>query len=64
MTTVRVKDLLPPQPGPLTFVELGEILLREYGPEQIESGYSTTDPEWVGRYGIQYGDIEPDGSLT
>jgi len=48
----------------LTFVELGNIMLREAGAEACQAGYGTTDPEWVGRYAIQFGDINPDGTLN
>ena len=48
----------------LTFVELGEILLRECGLDACRDGYGTTDVEWVGRYGLEYGDIRPDGELN
>lgn len=63
MTTL-LKNLLPRQPGPLSFVDLGLILLNEHGHESVKSGYGTTDPEWVGRYGLIYNDIDPDGTLT
>lgn len=45
-------------------VELGEIMLREAGEQACRDGYGTTDPEWVGRYALQYGDINPDGTLN
>lgn len=48
----------------MTYEELGKILLEEAGEEACQEGYGTTDPEWVGRYGIQYGDINRDGSLN
>ena len=48
----------------LAYEELGQILLREAGPEACRSGYGTTDPEWVGRYGLMYGDIRPGGVLN
>ena len=51
-------------PGGLTFVELGNILLRDIPEAELLSGYGTLDPEWVGRYGIDYGDINPDGTLN
>lgn len=57
----------PDAPG-LTEAErhrrLGAIMLREVGPSVCEAGYGTTDPEWVGRYALGYGDIEQDGTLT
>lgn len=48
----------------LSYVELGNIMLREAGAAACQSGYGTTDPEWVGRYALQYGDIRPDGTLN
>ena len=45
-------------------IELGNILLAEAGVEACRSGYATTDPEWVGRYGYGYGDINLDGSVN
>lgn len=45
-------------------IELGNILLAEAGPDACEAGYGTTDPEWVGRYGIEYCDINADGSVN
>ena len=43
---------------------LGEIVLREAGEAACQSGYLTTDPEWVGRYALQYGDIDDNGTLS
>lgn len=48
----------------LTNVQLGEIMLKEAGPEACQDGYQTTDPEWVGRYALMYQDINPDGTLN
>lgn len=45
-------------------VSLGKIVLREVGEELTRKAYGTTDPEWVGRYALQYGDITPNGNLT
>lgn len=47
-----------------SYEELGEIMLKEAGREACQAGYGTTDPEWVGRYAIDYGDIRPDGTLN
>lgn len=44
--------------------ELGRRLLAVHGDELCMSGYATIEPEWVGRYGRGYGDIEVDGTLT
>lgn len=48
----------------LSYVELGNIVLQAAGPEACQAGYGTTDPEWVGRYALQYRDINPDGTLN
>ena len=48
----------------LSYTELGNIMLKEAGAEACQSGYQTVDPEWVGRYALQYGDINPDGTLN
>ena len=48
----------------LSFTELGQIMLKEAGEAACQSGYGTTDPEWVGRYALEYGDIHTDGTLT
>lgn len=47
-----------------TYIELGQIMLREAGEDACLSGYETTDPEWVGRLALAYGDINPDGTLN
>jgi hypothetical protein len=46
------------------FIELGNIMLREAGPDACQRGYGTTDPEWVGRYALAYCDINSDGTLN
>lgn len=46
-----------------TWVQLGNILLASYGEDGCMKGYLTVDPEWVGRYGIMYGDIDVYGEL-
>lgn len=51
-------------PAKLSHVDLGNIMLREVGVAACQSGYGTTDPEWVGRYALQHGDIRPDGVLN
>ena len=48
----------------MTYAKLGRIMLTEAGPEACQDGYGTTDPEWVGRYAIEYGDINSDGTLN
>jgi hypothetical protein len=48
----------------LSYVELGKIVLDAHGSDACQSGYGTTDPEWVGRNALNYGDINPDGTLN
>jgi hypothetical protein len=48
----------------MTYEELGNIVLTAVGPEACQEGYLTTDPYWVGRYALGYGDIEQDGTLN
>lgn len=50
--------------GRLSFEELGRIVLEEAGEEACLAGYLTTDPEWVGRYALSYGDVNRDGTLN
>ena len=45
-------------------IELGNILIAECGAASCREGYGTDDPEWVGRYGIEYGDINLDGTVN
>jgi hypothetical protein len=45
-------------------IELGNMLLGYAGAASCEAGYGTTDPEWVGRYGLEYGDINLDGTVN
>ena len=47
----------------LSYVELGNIVLRAAGEAACLRGYGTVDPEWVGRYALHYGDIRPDGAV-
>lgn len=48
----------------MSYFELGKIILDECGEDACMAGYGTVDPEWVGRYGIAYGDINYDGTLN
>jgi hypothetical protein len=48
----------------LSYTELGNIMLRSCGHEACEKGYGTTDPYWVGRYAVEYCDINRDGTLN
>lgn len=43
---------------------LGSTMLVETGSEACQSGYGTTDPYWVGRYALDAGDINLDGTLN
>ena len=47
-----------------SFVELGDIMLREAGEDACQSGYGTTDPYMVGKLALVYGDINGDGTLN
>ena len=47
-----------------TYEELGKIVLSEIGAEECQSAYLTIEPEWVGRYALNYGDINRDGTLN
>lgn len=47
-----------------SFVELGDIMLREAGEDACQSGYGTTDPRLVGELAVRYGDINGDGTLN
>jgi hypothetical protein len=51
-------------PKTLTYEELGRIMLEQAGEQACLDGYTTTDPYWVGRYAVQYGDIDPDGTTN
>jgi hypothetical protein len=48
----------------MTYTELGNIMLKWAGADACQAGYGTTDPEWVGRYALQYGDINTDGTTN
>ncbi len=43
---------------------LGSIMLKEVGEAACREGYGTTDPFWVGRAALDYGDINEDGTLN
>lgn len=55
---------LKEKPKRKSYVELGNIMLKEAGAEACQKGYGTTDPEWVGRYAIEFCDINFDGTLN
>jgi hypothetical protein len=48
----------------MTYAQLGHIMLAEAGAEACQNGYGTTDPEWVGRYALDFGDINVDGTVN
>jgi hypothetical protein len=50
--------------GRLSFIDLGKIMLNQFGDAACQAGYGTVDPEWVGRNAVQYGDINRDGTLN
>lgn len=47
-----------------TLAELGQIMLDRHGIEVVEEAYGTTDPSWVGRHALDYGDINGDGTTN
>lgn len=49
---------------PLTWTDIGLIVLAEVGTEVCASDYGTTDPAWVGRYAVVFGDANEDGTLN
>ena len=60
-----LKPSSKPEPkASLTYVQLGEIMLKKAGAEACQKGYGTIDPEWVGRYALDFKDIGPDGTLN
>lgn len=44
--------------------EIGQRILDECGIIACEDGYGTTDPYWVGRYAVECGDANRDGTLN
>lgn len=46
------------------YIELGNIMLKAVGEAGCLKAYDTTDPEWVGRTAIMFGDINTDGTLN
>lgn len=48
----------------LTYTELGKIVLAACGEAMCQTGYHTTDPESVGRYALDAGDINANGTLN
>lgn len=48
----------------MTYTQLGNIMLAEAGADACQEAYLTTDPKWVGRYALGYGDINADGTLN
>lgn len=48
----------------LPYAKLGEIMIATHGKDACQRGYGTTEPEQVGIYALQFGDIRPDGELN
>lgn len=48
----------------MTYGEIGRRVLAAFGAEACQSGYGTTDPEWVGYCALMYGDANADGTLN
>ncbi len=48
----------------LTYIELGKIMLANAGEKACHMGYGTSDAESVGRAALDFGDINPDGTLN
>lgn len=48
----------------MTDTELGQIMLKEHGAYKCFEAYGTTDPRWVGRYALDWKDINRDGTLN
>lgn len=48
----------------MTVVQIGEAMLNAVGTSACVSAYGTDDPYWVGRYALDFGDINPDGTLN
>lgn len=47
-----------------TYTEIGQKMLDTFGEKACDDAYSTTDPEWVGRFAVRYGDADRDGTLN
>ena len=43
---------------------LGRIVLNDAGDAACVEGYGTADPYWVGRYALQFGDVNADGTVN
>jgi hypothetical protein len=48
----------------VNYAALGRIMLTHAGEDACFDGYGTVDPYWVGRYALEYGDINADGTLN
>ena len=60
------EGLLRPAPAGTvdSLIAIGKAVLAEAGEDACREGYGTTDPEWVGRYALMYGDANADGTLN
>lgn len=62
---LHMVEVITPRPTVADrYTVLGHIMLKEAGEAACRKGYLTTDPEMVGRYAYQYGDINADGTLN
>jgi hypothetical protein len=48
----------------MKYEQLGQILLEKFGADACQNGYGTTEPYWVGYYGVKFRDINRDGTIN
>lgn len=48
----------------LTYEELGQIMIKACGIARCIEAYQCKDARGIGIYALQYGDINPDGTLN
>lgn len=60
----KKQDKPKDKPKKLSYIELGRIMLKAYGPEKCRKGYDSVDPEEVGWAAIAWNDINWDGMLN
>lgn len=46
------------------FAAIGRAVLEGAGADACMAGYGTAEPYWVGRYALEYGDANADGTLN
>lgn len=56
--TTNTEDKMP------TYTEIGQKMLDTFGEKACDDAYSTTDPHWIGRFAVRYGDADRDGTLN